>query len=96
LIRSDPVAILIPSPAERLELTLSIPAVIPDGIEVSVYSIDGRLRSNIETEELNEGTATFSLEAGTDTGRLPAGMFIVRITGLDSGEIVRKVIILDH
>ncbi len=88
--------VLIPSPAGSMELTVNIPSILPAGLKIQIYSIDGRLVTDLETETLDSGLTTILLDDGGGTQRLPAGMYIVCIEGLGSGDVTRKVILLDH
>ncbi len=88
--------VMIPSPAGSMELTVNIPSVLPAGLKIQVYSIDGRLVTDLETESLDSGWTSILLDDGNGTQRLPAGMYIVCVEGLGSGDITRKVILLDH
>ncbi|MCD4706796.1 MAG: T9SS type A sorting domain-containing protein [Candidatus Sabulitectum sp.] len=94
LIQGSASLISIPTPAESIELTFQLPAPLPNGIKVTVYSTDGRVVINHDTQELQSGTTDLLLNSGTNN-RLPAGMYTVCIEGLDSGKVTRKVIILN-
>ncbi len=82
--------VTIPSPANELEVTFVFEGLPPKNIEVTVYSIDGRIVSTLETGELSPGATTLR-----PAGRLhlPAGIYTVRISGLAS-ECTRRVVIL--
>ena len=95
-IASDVTGVFIPNPAEVIELSVNLSSNLPEGIKIRVYSIDGRLVNNIETEELHSGNTSLLISDVDGTDRLPAGMYTVCIDGFDGGEIVRKVIILGH
>ncbi len=88
--------VVIPSPAGSIELTVNLPSALPGGLRLRVYSIDGRLVTELETETLNPGITSILPGTGSETGKLPAGMYMIYIEGLKSGDIIRKVIILDH
>jgi hypothetical protein len=96
VILRDVPEVLIPSPAEAIELTLTLPSTLPEGIKIRVYSIDGRLVTSLDTEGLRSGITSILLGSGSGTEKLPAGMYSVCIEGLDSREVVRKVIILGY
>lgn len=86
--------VFILSPAETIKLAVNLSSPLPEGIEVRVYSIDGRLVGNLETEELHTGMTTL---LPCDGGyKFPAGMYTVCVTGLGEEEFVRKVIILGN
>lgn len=82
--------VTIPSPASELEITLVFTGQPPKNIEITVYSIDGRIVSTLEPGELSPGSTTLR-----PSGRrhLPAGIYTVRISGLTS-EYTRRVVIL--
>ena len=88
--------LVIPNPAGSIELTVNLLSALPEGLKIRVYSIDGRLVTYLETETLNPGWTSILPGGGSETHRLPAGMYMVCIEGLGSGDIIRKVIILDH
>ncbi len=88
--------VVIPSPAGAIELTISLPSALPEGLKIRVYSIAGRLVTSLETEALHSGLTSILPDAGSEINRLSAGMYMVCISGLESGDTVRKVIILDR
>ena len=88
--------VIIPSPAGSMQLTVNLHSTLPEGLRIKVYSIDGRLVTDLETETLNPGINSILPGGENGAGRLPAGMYMVCIEGLSSGDIVRKVIILGH
>lgn len=85
-------SVLIPSPAGRIELKLDLLSALPQGLHVRVFSTDGRVVLNRNTEELQSGTTDILL---SPNHRLPAGMYTVCVEGLDF-EVTRKVIILNQ
>ncbi|MCK5132285.1 MAG: VCBS repeat-containing protein [Candidatus Sabulitectum sp.] len=95
LITGSESAVIIPTPAESLELTLHLPAALPNGISITVYSIDGRAVITHDTRELQSGTTNLLLNTATNRN-LPAGMYTVCIEGQGFGEVTRKVIILNR
>jgi len=88
--------VAIPSPAGSIELTINLPSALPRGLHIRVYSIDGRLVTDLETETLNSGLTRILPGGASGTRGLPGGMYIVCIEGLKSGDLIRKVIILDN
>ena len=84
--------VYIPSPAGSIELTLNLPHSISHGLTIRVYSVDGRLVTRYESEDIQAGRTNLLLN---DAGEYPTGMYTVCIDGLDTGELVRKVIILN-
>ncbi len=88
--------VIMPSPAGSMELTVNLPSSLPQGLRVRVYSIDGRLVTDLRTETLHSGSNSILAGAESGTGRLPAGMYMVCIEGLGSGHFSRKIIILDN
>ena len=88
--------VTIPSPAGSMELTVNLPSALPGGLRIRVYSIDGRLVTDLETETLNSGITSILPGGDNGAGRLPAGMYMVCIEGLGSGDFTRKIIILDN
>ncbi len=86
--------VFIPSPAETIELSINLASTLSDGVEIRIYSIDGRLVGNVKTEELHTGNSTLFPCGGGD--RLPAGMYTVCVSGFGEEEFVRKVIILGN
>ncbi len=88
--------VVIPSPAETIELTVTLPLPLPDGVRIRVYSIDGRLVTSLDTEELYSGTTSILLSNGSGIDRLPTGMYTVCVDGLDSGTMIRKVVIINN
>ncbi len=86
--------VFIPSPAETVKLSINLASALPGGVSVRVFSIDGRLVANLDTEELHTGMTTL---LPCDGGyKFPAGMYTVCVTGLGEEEFVRKVIIIGN
>ncbi len=86
--------IIIPTPAESIQLTMNLPSPLPLGLNITVYSIDGRVVLNRETEPLQSGTTNLIFDSETDC-RLPSGMYTISIQGSDFDALTRKVIILN-
>jgi hypothetical protein len=84
--------VFIPSPAGSIELTLNLPHSISLGLTIRVYSVNGRLVTRYNMEDIQAGRTSLLLAGEIE---LPTGMYTVCIEGLDSGELVRKVIILN-
>ena len=87
--------VIIPSPSSALSLCLTLPNALEGGIGVNVYSTDGRLVKHVETGSLQAGETILNLAPAHTGEQLPSGMYTVRISGLDAGEIISKVIILN-
>ncbi|MCK5131179.1 MAG: hypothetical protein KAR40_03395 [Candidatus Sabulitectum sp.] len=86
-VATDTPEVFISSPAETIKLSINLPLALSDGVEIRVYSIDGRIVGNLKTEELHTGMTTLlPCEEGS---RLPAGMYTVCVTGLGEEEFVR-------
>jgi hypothetical protein len=83
--------VYIPSPAGSIELILNLPHALTSNLMTRVYSVDGRLVTRYESEDIQAGRTNLLLN---DAGEYPTGMYTVCIDGLDTGELVRKVIIL--
>ena len=82
----------IPSPAGSIELILNLPHPLTSSLVIRVYSVDGRLVTCYESEDIQAGRTNLLLN---DAGEYPTGMYTVCIDGLDTGNIVKKVIILN-
>ena len=92
VLAGDILEVFIPSPAEAIELTLNLPHSISHGLTIRVYSVDGRLVTRYDMEDIQAGRTSFFL---TGESEFPTGMYTVCIDGLDTGNIVKKVIILN-
>ena len=82
----------IPSPAGSIELILNLPHPLTSSLVIRIYSVDGRLVTRYDMEDIQAGRTSFSL---TGESVFPTGMYTVCIDGLDTGNIVKKVIILN-
>ena len=87
--------VIIPSPSSALSIHLTLPDALENGIAVNVYSTDGRLVEHMETGALPAGDTTLELHSPHPGDHLPSGMYTVRITGLEAGERISKVIVLN-
>jgi hypothetical protein len=91
-IAGDIMEAFIPSPAGSIELILNLPHPLTSSLVIRVYSVDGRLVTRYESEDIHAGRTNLLLN---DAGEYPTGMYTVCIDGLDTGNIVKKVIILN-
>ena len=89
---SDILEVFIPSPAGSIELILNLPNSISRGLTIRVYSVDGRLVTRYDMEDIQSGRTSFLLRGENE---FPTGMYTVCIEGLDTWDLVRKVIILN-
>jgi hypothetical protein len=86
---------LIPTPARQLELTVQLPEPLSDGIEITVYALDGRVVVRKTTEALCEGTTNILLNS-CGNRPLPSGVYTVRVEGTGFADASRKVIVLSR
>ena len=91
-IAGDILEVFIPSPAGSIELILNLPHPLTSSLVIRVYSVDGRLVTRYESEDIQAGRTNLLLN---DAGEYPTGMYTVCIDGLATGNIVKKVIILN-
>ncbi|MCK5842556.1 MAG: T9SS type A sorting domain-containing protein, partial [Candidatus Sabulitectum sp.] len=94
LVQGTELQIVIPTPASSIQITVQLPEPSPLGLNITVYSIDGRLVINHHTQSLQTGTTNLQLNQES-LQALPAGMYSVCIQGSDL-EIRQKIIILNH
>lgn len=80
----------VPSPSGAIRLLVESPDPLPRGLSVGVYSLDGRLLHRTHTEDLAAGVSTVTL----DTGPLPDGVYTIVVRGSESGDLVRRAVIL--
>ena len=84
--------VFLPSPSESIELSLNLPQALTKELSIRVYSIDGRLVTHYETEDIQAERTNLLLDG---EGEFATGMYTVCIKGLGIGEIIRKVVILN-
>ena len=77
--------VFIPSPAGSIELILNLPHALTCNLMIRVYSVDGRLVTRYDTEDIQAGRTSFLLSGESE---FPTGMYTVCIDGLDTGELV--------
>ena len=94
LVQGTELQVVIPTPASSIQITVQLPEPDPMGLNISVYSIDGRLVINHHTQSLQSGATNLQLNQESMQA-LPAGMYNVCIQGSDF-EIRQKIIILNH
>jgi hypothetical protein len=82
------------TPARRLAASVFLEEPREDGVLVEVYSTAGRLVRRLETGPLPPGASPLDLEGAGGRGRLPAGMYVVRVSGLSCGRLCRKAVLL--
>lgn len=94
LVQGTELQVVIPTPASSIQITVQLPEPDPLGLNITVYSIDGRLVINHHTQSLQSGTTNLQLNQES-LQALPAGMYSVCIQGSDF-EIRKKIIILNQ
>ncbi|MCK5036225.1 MAG: VCBS repeat-containing protein, partial [Candidatus Sabulitectum sp.] len=94
LVQGTELQVVIPTPASSIQITVQLPEPDPLGLNITVYSIDGRMVINHHTQSLQSGTTDLQLNQES-MQTLPAGMYSVCIQGSDL-EIRQKIIILNH
>ncbi len=82
----------IPSPAGSMTILLDLSSSLPQGLSVLVYAVDGRLVQSTGTGELCAGPQLVRFLSDP----LPSGVYTVLVSGLPSGEMIRKVVILNR
>jgi len=94
LVQGTELQVVIPTPANSIQIAVQLPEPDPLGLNITVYSIDGRMVINHHTESLQSGTTNLQLNRES-VQALPAGMYTVCIEGADF-EVRKKIIILNH
>jgi hypothetical protein len=85
--------ITIPTPSQSLGISIQLPEPLPEGLRVTVYSLDGRVVLSTETEPLQSGTTNLT-PAGESVHPLPNGMYTVILEGAGFETTRRKIVIL--
>ena len=91
---SSDFSITIQSPSANICAAVLLPERSTSGIVFSVYSLDGRLQSRVQTEALSAGNYMIDLFQGAESIDIPSGVYLVHIEGEGIETLVRKVVVL--
>lgn|GEM_PF-6372189 len=87
-------SITLQSPSANICAAVVLPEGSSMGMTFSVYSLDGRLQSRVQTEALPAGTHMIDLFHGAESTDIPSGVYLVHIEGAGIETLVRKVVVL--
>lgn len=85
-------SVSVTTPTQSVVLEFYLASSLPVGLDIKLYSIDGRVVIDQNTGQLQTGFTRLQL---SEEAELPSGMYTIRINGLDFDEVIQKIIILD-
>jgi len=84
----------ITSPCAAVAVTLDLAEPMLSPVRIGMYSVDGRLVSEVEEQQMSAGRHVIDLSLADGRLAVPTGFYIVRIEGLGSDVMIRKVLVL--
>lgn len=87
-------SITLQSPSANICAAVVLPESCSSGIVFSVYSLDGRLQSRVQTEALSAGNYMIDLFQRDESTDIPSGVYLVYIEGAGVETLVRKVVVI--